>query len=119
MSIRVMTQVWGSGRFDGNQLLLLLVLADFADDGGGNVFPSLQKMAEKTRAARGTVQRNLRELAKDGVLLEVRRPTRNFPAEYRIMLAKLRPQGPTPQGRHLRQMRGVMVTANPSTVKRQ
>ena len=55
MSIRVMTQVWGSGRFDGNQLLLLLALADLADDGGGNVFPSVQKMAEKTRAARRTV----------------------------------------------------------------
>ena len=94
MSIRVMTQVWGSGRFDGNQLLLLLALADFADDGGGNVFPSVQKMAEKTRAARRTVQRNLRELVKDGVLVKVRQATRNFPAEYRINLARL--QAPPP-----------------------
>ena len=99
MSIRVMTQVWGSGRFDGNQLLLLLALADFADDGGGNVFPSVQKMAEKTRAARRTVQRNLRELVKDGVLVEVRRATRNFPAEYRINLARLQAP-PSDEGRH-------------------
>ena len=98
MSIHVMTRVWSSGRYEGNQLLLLLALADFADDGGGNVFPSVGKMAEKTRAARRTVQRNLRELVKDGVLLEVRPATRNFPAEYQIILARLDAQ-PVHEGR--------------------
>ena len=32
----------------------VLALADFADDAGGNVFPSVDKMAEKTRASRRT-----------------------------------------------------------------
>ena len=70
-------------------MLLLLALADFADDAGGNVFPSVDKMAEKTRASRRTVQRNLRQLVADGVLVEVRPATRNFPAEYLIALEAL------------------------------
>ena len=41
-------------------MLLLMALADFADDAGGNMLPSVDKMAEKTRASRRTVQRNLR-----------------------------------------------------------
>ena len=72
MSIRVMNEVWESRKFEGNQLLLLLALADFASDDGGNVFPSVEKMAEKTRASRRTVQRNLRKLEDEGVLIEVR-----------------------------------------------
>ena len=90
MSIRVMNEVWESRKFEGNQLLLLLALADFASDDGGNVFPSVEKMAEKTRASRRTVQRNLRKLEDEGVLIEVRPASQRFPAEYRI-----RPGSPT------------------------
>ena len=79
-------------------MLLLLALADFADDAGGNVFPSVDKMAEKTRTSRRTVQRNLRQLVADGVLVEVRPATRNFPAEYLIALEALQPT-PEDKGR--------------------
>ena len=105
MSIRVMNEVWESRKFEGNQLLLLLALADFASDDGGNVFPSVEKMAEKTRASRRTVQRNLRKLEDEGMLIEVRPASQRFPAEYRI-----RPGSPTktPQ-----KARGVMVTPKP------
>ena len=79
MSIRVMNEVWESRKFEGNQLLLLLALADFASDDGGNVFPSVEKMAEKTRASRRTVQRNLRKLEDEGVLIEVRPASQALP----------------------------------------
>ena len=99
MSIRVMNEVWESRKFEGNQLLLLLALADFASDDGGNVFPSVEKMAEKTRASRRTVQRNLRKLEDEGVLIEVRPASQRFPAEYRIVLEALR-RPPEGEGRH-------------------
>ena len=90
MSILVMSQVWESRKCEGNQLLLLLALADFASDDGGDVFPSVAKMAEKTRASRRTVQRNLRKLEDEGVLIEVRPTSQRFPAEYRVVLEALR-----------------------------
>ena len=99
MSIRVMNEVWESRKFEGNQLLLLLALADFASDDGGNVFPSVEKMAEKTRASRRTVQRNLRKLEDEGVLIEVRPASQRFPAEYRIVLEALR-RPPEGEGRY-------------------
>ena len=99
MSIRVMNEVWESRKFEGNQLLLLLALADFASDDGGNVFPSVEKMAEKTRASRRAVQRNLRKLEDEGVLIEVRPASQRFPAEYRIVLEALR-RPPEGEGRH-------------------
>ena len=108
MSILVMSQVWESKKYEGNQLLLLLALADFASDDGGDVFPSVEKMAAKTRASRRTVQRNLRQLEDEGVLIEVRPASQRFPAEYRIVLEALRTppedvgrQSDTPdEGRH-------------------
>ena len=131
MSIRVMNEVWESRKFEGNQLLLLLALADFASDDGGNVFPSVEKMAEKTRASRRTVQRNLRKLEDEGVLIEVRPASQALPCRVSD-----RPGSPTktpqkargvmvtPQKaargviltilwRHLRQFWGVMVTPQP------
>ena len=89
MSILVMSRIWESRKYEGNQLLLLLALADFASDDGGDVFPSVEKMAAKTRASRRTVQRNLRQLEDEGVLIEVRPASRRFPAEYRIVLEAL------------------------------
>ena len=66
-------------------------------------------MAHKTRASRRTVQRHLRVLEGDGVLIEVKPATRRFPAEYQIslqrLLAEQDDQGrqtdtPGDQGRH-------------------
>ena len=101
-------------------MLLLLALADFADDAGGNVFPSVDKMAEKTRTSRRTVQRNLRQLVADGVLVGVRPATRNFPAEYLIALEALQPtpedkgrQSDTPQDQRRRPVHsGASIATN-------
>lgn len=68
MSVRVMAAVWD--RFDGNggELLLALALADFAADDGTGIYPSVARLARKTRRSRRAVQLGLRRLEALGFL---------------------------------------------------
>lgn len=53
MSVRTMAKVWELSRHKGNDLLMLLAIADFADD-EGKAYPSVSTLAEKCRMqARG------------------------------------------------------------------
>jgi hypothetical protein len=61
MSIAVMTRVWSHSKHKGNRLLILLALADHADD-DGYCWPSVDTLAVKSRCSRRTVQEVLREL---------------------------------------------------------
>ncbi|MFZ0662146.1 MAG: helix-turn-helix domain-containing protein, partial [Acidobacteriaceae bacterium] len=68
MSIRVMTAVWDRGkRYEGGSLLVLLALADWADD-GGRCYPSVTQLAEKSRLTERQVYSVLRDLKGDRVL---------------------------------------------------
>lgn len=69
MSIRVMTWVWEHSEASGTELLLLLAIADAADDAGRNAWPSVNTLARKTRLAPRTVQRLLAKLAEAGHLV--------------------------------------------------
>lgn len=48
MSVRTMARVWEFSRHSGTNLLMLLAIADFADD-DGKAYPSVQTLAEKCR----------------------------------------------------------------------
>ncbi len=48
MSVRTMARVWDLSNQRGNDLLMLLAIADFADD-DGNAYPSVQTLATKCR----------------------------------------------------------------------
>lgn len=61
MSIRLMTQVWESAPVEGGPLLVLLALADFADE-RGMCWPSVKTLARRSRMSRTHVQRILRGL---------------------------------------------------------
>lgn len=66
MSIRVMTWVWEHAEVAGTDLLLLLAIADAADDQGRNAWPSVADLARKTRLDERTVQRRLKRLHSRG-----------------------------------------------------
>ena len=68
MSIRVMSRVWERSRQSGGALLVLLAMADFADD-QGLAFPSIGTLARKARLSERQVQRVLAELAAAGELV--------------------------------------------------
>ncbi len=63
MSIMVMSHVWRSSRHKGSDLLLLLAIADFAND-EGVAYPSVKTLAAKTRLQIRNVQYRLRVLQK-------------------------------------------------------
>ncbi|SBW21024.1 hypothetical protein FDG2_1868 [Candidatus Protofrankia californiensis] len=64
-----MTWVWESSTTAGNERLVLLAIADTADDNGGNAWPSVATLARKTRLDARTVQRVIRRLVAGGHLL--------------------------------------------------
>lgn len=58
MSIRLMSQVWSDAPFEGGALLVLLALADYANDDGES-FPSVESLALKARLSERQTQRTL------------------------------------------------------------
>lgn len=66
MSVKVMTWVWEHSPVAGNERLVLLAIADCADDEGRNAWPSMRTLAHKTRLDVRTVQRIVRRLQQGG-----------------------------------------------------
>jgi hypothetical protein len=62
VSVRVLEQVWKTSRHHGSPLLVLLALADFADD-EGVAYPSIGTLAKKVRLGERVVHRIVGELA--------------------------------------------------------
>lgn len=86
MSIRLMSEVFARYPNGGGEMLLALALADHADDGGNNIFPSIKALAEKTRQSERTVQYQLRRMEESGWLMRVGYGNggRSQTTEYRI-----------------------------------
>lgn len=67
MSIRVMSQVWESNTLDPYERLVLLALADHADD-DGNCYPSIARLCKRTGLTDRGIQKVLRRLTEKGRL---------------------------------------------------
>ena len=65
MSIRVMSAVWDKGPGDRGELLVLLALADFAND-SGECWPSVAAIGRKARMDERSARRILRKLEASG-----------------------------------------------------
>lgn len=63
-----MSWVWESSRAEGIDRLVLLAVADHASDDGRNAYPSVRRLAEKTKVSTRTVQRALASLVRLGEL---------------------------------------------------
>ncbi|HLO74857.1 MAG TPA: helix-turn-helix domain-containing protein [Magnetospirillum sp.] len=90
MSISVMAMVWKAD-LPSSAKLVLLRLADFANDDGGSIFPAVSTVAVECGMGERTVQDQLRALEAKGVLCLVREAvcaTRR-PREYRIDMPTL------------------------------
>lgn len=62
MSVRVISWVWERSRAEGTDRLVLLAIADSANDDGGNAWPSVATLAGKAKVSERTVQRSIRAL---------------------------------------------------------
>jgi len=87
MSIQVMTAVWRKAPYEGGALLVLLAMADWADD-NGNCWPSVRTLAEKSRQSERNVRKCLARMKRDGtVSIEVNAGP-HFANRYRIQFGK-------------------------------
>lgn len=98
MSIRLMTRIWDSGAYSGGTLLVLLALADFANDDGTRIFPHVETLAKKARLSVRATQLALETLRNDGVLTVVGNTGggRGKAVEYQMdveRVQKVRPDG--------------------------
>lgn len=69
MSIKVMSWVWDHSDASGSELLLLLAIADQANDDGRDAWPSIKTLAQRTRLDERTVRRVLKRLARSGHII--------------------------------------------------
>ncbi len=93
MSIKVMTDVWAYADCKGSELLILLALADFSDDNGENIYPSMQTLAKKSRLSEPQARRVVQNLVKLDLIEIVEaggwQRGRNRSNSYRIKLENL------------------------------
>lgn len=68
MSVRTMARVWSDSGHAGSELLMLLAIADFADD-EGNAYPAVPTLARKCRTTPRNANRVLAALRASGELL--------------------------------------------------
>lgn len=96
MSVKVMSWVWENSPNQGGELLVLLGMADHANDAGERIFPSVESLGKKARLSRRQVQRILRKLEETGQIKQLGhhiprgRPDRAT-IEYGIEMTILRP----------------------------
>ncbi|MDR5777592.1 MULTISPECIES: helix-turn-helix domain-containing protein [unclassified Caballeronia] len=86
MSIKVQTMVWDRYPGEDHELLLALKLADYCDDNGEHIFPSIETLAQKTRRSARAVQYQIKSMVQRGWLVQVANAGggRGKTCEYRI-----------------------------------
>jgi hypothetical protein len=91
VSVRLMAVVWDQFPGGGSQLLVLLKLADFANDAGGNIYPSIATLARYARSTERQVQRIMQGLIEDNWIEVVAHASggRGKAREYRLKLDRL------------------------------
>ena len=89
MSVTVMGLAWYVKGLTPAQKVVLVALADHADDDGMRVYPGVKRLTIKTSLKERTVRRSLGDLRKMGILVVVKESTFHSPTEYRIDLPQM------------------------------
>lgn len=97
MSIKVMTLVWENFPGSGSDLLAMLALADWCNDQGGSLYPSVGGLAKKIRVSPSQSRRIVHQLIADGYLEVVGNHNGGAPGttrQYRMIVEKLKALSP-------------------------
>ncbi len=105
MSIKIMTQVWEHAPYqDASVLLVLLALADWAND-RADAWPTIPELARKARQSERNVRYVLRKLEEDGMIERFEARGRTHKNEYHINLENLQ---------NLQNLQGLQVKKKPA-----
>lgn len=86
LSIRVMTQVWANSQQKGSGLILLLAIADHAND-DGYAYPGVETLAKKSRMSERNTRYVLDQLVAGGELAIARGTGPKGTNEYRVLVS--------------------------------
>jgi hypothetical protein len=119
MAFKPVAWAYKNERLGGNKLLVLTCLALYANEDGGDVYPSVATISKETGLSRRTVQRVLGELQRERWIKTARpskanKMTKNVGRCFQLNYKRLKPQGchtdagvtvtrvsnETPEGRH-------------------
>ncbi|WP_313613428.1 helix-turn-helix domain-containing protein [Agrobacterium sp.] len=73
MSILIMSRLFKAQLGSSSRKMLAVRLADFADDNGKGIWPSIDTLSQETELSSRTVQRLLADFVKEGLLVVVRK----------------------------------------------
>lgn len=62
MSVRIMSMVFENQDLSSTEKLIMLALADHANDEGKSIYPSQNRLSKKTGLARGTINKHIQNL---------------------------------------------------------
>lgn len=93
MSIRIMSLVWDKSKHKGSALLLMLALADHADD-TGKCWPGMSSLAKKTRMGRRNVVKLMERIEQSGEVVVEKRGNQSASNRYRINVQLLSSEQP-------------------------
>jgi hypothetical protein len=118
MSILMMSKVWSLDHLEPAEKLVLLAIADFADD-QGQAWPSIPTLARKSSLSKDTVRRKIRKLSSEGILaMSPRKDKTGRDTSYNFRLFPNiysdTPQGSTMQGGGLHHAKREGSTVQPS-----
>jgi len=98
MSIRAMVAIWDCHVLTPTEKLIALALADWADEAGNNIYPSLNRVATKTGLSVRGVRLNIRQLEAKGVIeLVSKQSLSRTTYTYRIGPGVMRQEVPPPR----------------------
>lgn len=92
MSIRALSAILDRYPRGGSEKLVLVTLADWCDDNGGNLYPSIQSIADKACIEPRQAQRIMRALIDDGLLSVIGNEHGGAPGstrKYRLNIKKI------------------------------
>ena len=93
MSIKVMSFVWDGFPASGSEMLVMLALADWCNDEGGSLHPSMRAVAEKVRVSEKQARRIVHGLEEAGYIKVVGNANGGAPGstkQYQLNVAKLK-----------------------------
>ena len=93
MSIKVMTMVWDVYPASGSELIAMLAMADWCDDRGGSLYPSMSAVAEKIRVSEKQARRIVQSIVERGFIRVVGNASGGKPGttkQFQIEVGKLR-----------------------------
>lgn len=97
MSIKLMSMVFDAEGFSSTEKLVLLALADHANDEGRHVYPSVARLGRKCALTERGIRLILSKFRIEGVLIVIQPGGGTIATEYQINVRKLMSMIPTPE----------------------